>query len=293
MNNQLKAYGFGLGAVLIWSTVASAFKLSLRYLSPTELLFYSVLCSTCLLMVIVLLQGKLRLLMRAGGNQWRVSILFGLLNPFLYYTVLFRAYDLLPAQQAQPINFTWAITLSLLAVPLLGQKLNRYDLIAIFTSYFGVYIISTNGELFSFRFENMSGVILALSSTVIWALYWIFNTKDGRDPVVGLCMNFVISLGFVSLLLWFDGGFRLIPLKGFAGALYVGCFEMGISFVLWLQALKYTNSTAKIANLIFLSPFISLILIHLLVGEEIMPSSLIGLIFIIGGISVQSFGKKT
>ena len=31
MTNQGKAYMYGLVAVLLWSTVASAFKLSLRY----------------------------------------------------------------------------------------------------------------------------------------------------------------------------------------------------------------------------------------------------------------------
>ena len=32
---------------------------------------------------------------------------------------------------------------------------------------------------------------------------------------------------------------------------YVGLFEMGITFVLWLSALKSTNNTARISNLIF------------------------------------------
>ncbi|HCO12391.1 MAG TPA: EamA family transporter, partial [Desulfonauticus sp.] len=45
MVNQKKAYFFGLLTVFIWSTVASAFKLSLRYLTPLQLLFYASLTS--------------------------------------------------------------------------------------------------------------------------------------------------------------------------------------------------------------------------------------------------------
>ena len=62
-------------------------------------------------------------------------VLLGLLNPFLYYLVLFKAYALLPAQQAQPLNYTWAITLSLLAVPLLKQQVRWQEWLALLVSY--------------------------------------------------------------------------------------------------------------------------------------------------------------
>ncbi|MDX1565627.1 MAG: DMT family transporter, partial [Phycisphaeraceae bacterium] len=124
MKNQRLAMTYGLATVLCWSTVASAFKLSLRYLSPVELLFYAVLVSLAVLFAILLLQGKLGELKRLNKVDLQVSLGFGLLNPFLYYLVLFEAYDLLPAQQAQPLNYTWAITLSLLSIPLLKQKIS-------------------------------------------------------------------------------------------------------------------------------------------------------------------------
>ena len=66
-----------------------------------------------------------------------------------------------------------------------------------------------------------------------------------------------------------------------------------VAFISWLMAMKLTESTAKIANLIFISPFLSLVLIHFIVGEKIMISSVIGLIFIIAGLLIQAAtGKK-
>lgn len=47
----------------------------------------------------------------------------------------------------------------------------------------------------------------------------------------------------------------VIPFEGVLGAAYVGLFEMGICFVMWLMAMKLTNNTARISNLIFLSLF--------------------------------------
>ncbi|MBF4426577.1 EamA family transporter, partial [Vibrio anguillarum] len=69
-------------------------------------------------------------------------------------------------------------------------------------------------------------------------------------------------------------------------------FEMGITFVLWLSALKLTQNTARISNLIFASPFISLILLATIIGEAIHPTTLIGLIFIMLGLLVQQMKQK-
>jgi len=41
--NQRKAYFLALLAVLFWSTISSAFKITLRYLNFDNLLFWSVL----------------------------------------------------------------------------------------------------------------------------------------------------------------------------------------------------------------------------------------------------------
>ena len=83
--------------------------------------------------------------------------LLGVLNPLLYYLVLFEAYDLLPAQEAQALNYTWAITLSLLSVPFLGQKLSLQELGAIMLAYLGVLFIATHGNLLALEFSNTTG----------------------------------------------------------------------------------------------------------------------------------------
>ena len=114
MQNQKKAYMYGIVTVLFWSTVATAFKLSLRYLDHFQLLLYSSIVSILVMSIILILQGKISLIFSYTKRQYVRSILLGFLNPFLYYTVLFKAYDLLPAQEAQPLNYTWAITLVVL-----------------------------------------------------------------------------------------------------------------------------------------------------------------------------------
>lgn len=292
MQPQARAYLYGLGTVLLWSTVASAFKLALRYLDPLQLLLYSSLVSTLALAAMLALRGQLGRALVALPSELRRSALLGFLNPFLYYVVLFQAYDRLPAQEAQPLNYTWALTLALLSIPLLKQKLLPTDLAAGAVCYAGVLVIATRGDLASFTLSDPAGVGLALGSTVIWALYWIYNTRDALDPVVRLFLNFLLGLPFILVACLLFSTPVTGSLPGLLGAAYVGLIEMGIAFVLWLTALRLAENTSRVGNLIFLSPFISLVLIHYLVGEDIHPSTLVGLVLIISGLAVQRLGAS-
>ena len=286
MSAQTQAYLYAGLAVFLWSTAATAFKLSLRVLDPIQLLFYAVLTSAVALGVILIARGKWAAVFLCTRRQYVQSLGLGMLNPCAYYLALLRAYDLLPAQEAQPLNYTWAIALALLSIPLLNQKLTRWDVMGGAVSYSGVFVISTRGDVMGFRFSNPLGVGLALFSSALWALYWIFNKRDTRDPVVGLFLNFACALPVVFAICIAFSQVRADPL-GVCGAIYVGLFEMGIAFVLWLSAMKRTESTARIGNLIFLSPFLSLAFIHFLVGEDIFPSTYVGLTLIIAGLIVQ------
>ncbi|EGQ9765140.1 MULTISPECIES: DMT family transporter [Vibrio] len=294
--NERRALGFGLSAVLLWSTVATAFKLTLAEFTPIQMLCIASIISAIALTVICGVQGKLgQLSATFFSNPW-YYLLLGLINPLAYYVILFKAYDLLPASQAQAINYSWAITLTLMAAVFLGQKIRGKDWLACGFSYVGVIVIATQGNLLGMEFESPLGVGLALLSTLLWAGYWILNTKNKADPVVGVLLGFLVAIPFaIGLSLYEGASWQAISAKGWAAVTYVGLFEMGITFVLWLSALKSTQNTARISNLIFASPFISLMLLATIIGEEIHPSTLIGLVLIISGLVIQqvSWGKKT
>jgi drug/metabolite transporter (DMT)-like permease len=284
---QKAAYVYALFAVLLWSSVASAFKLTLRSLSVIELLLISNITSVFALLIIAMMTGKLKGLRSFGRVDILQSALFGLFNPFLYYLVLFSAYDLLPAQQAQAINYTWAITLSLLAVPILKQKLSQNDVLGLLIAYFGVLIISSQGNLTSFENTNLTGVAYALLSTLIWALYWVLNVRQNKEPICRLLLNFSFGLVFVLVYYFATADINPVSLKGVLGAVYIGIFEMSLTFYLWLNALRLSKNTARISTLIFLSPFLSLVFIHYLVGEDIKLATFAGLIVIIIGVLIQ------
>jgi drug/metabolite transporter (DMT)-like permease len=199
---------------------------------------------------------------------------------------------MLPAQEAQAINYTWAITLSFMAVPILKQRLKAADYIAAAACYFGVLYISTRGQIGSLEFSNISGVAFALLSTIIWALYWLLNTKDKRPSLIGLTLNFAFALPLIVIYAGTTGELSHWDHGGVWGAIYIGLFEMGLSFVLWNKALKLTSNASQVANLIFLSPLLSIIWLSQFAGEPILRSTLIGLAFILVGLFIQNVSKK-
>lgn len=295
MNGQKKAYLYAVTAVIFWSTVASAFKITLRHLGFIDMLLYASSVSAATLAVILMAQGKAGQLRACTTGEVLRSAFLGLLNPFLYYLILFKSYELLPAQEAQPLNYTWPIMLTVMSAVMLRQRISAASLAAIAVSFTGVLVISTHGDIFGLKFANPAGAVLAVSSSLIWALFWILNVKDRRDEVVKLFLSFFFgSIYTLMAKAALIGEFSFPPAAGLAGAAYIGLFEMGITFLVWLKALSASKTAAQVSNLVYLSPFISLFLISIVVGEKILASTIVGLVLIVSGIIIQQYaGIKT
>ncbi|HKJ43901.1 MAG TPA: DMT family transporter [Sunxiuqinia sp.] len=294
MKSQKAAIGWALLAVLLWSTVASAFKLALLGLNPFQLIFVASIVSLLTFLLIILFQGKFSLLIKMNQRQLLLSAGQGLFNPFLYYLVLFKAYDLNPAQVTQSLNMIWPITLALLSAPMLGHKIGWRNLWGILLSFLGVVFIASQGSVEGFYNTNLFGALLALGSSVIWSLYWLFSVKDERDKLIVFFWNFLFGIVYLFLFGLIDPSpnFPIHLDRSFLVAVYVGLFELGITYVVWMKALQTSENNAVTGNFIFLMPFLSLIFIHFILKEVIYMTTFLGLVFILLGIFVQQFKRK-
>lgn len=288
-SNQNKAYLFAGIAIFFWSTVATAFKLALEHLEPIQLVFYSTLFSVIVLFFITLIQGKLNLIKDFSRSDLLRCAFLGLLNPCLYYIILFKGYDILPAQEAMVINFSWPIMIVILSIPILKQKIDIKSFLSIIVCYVGVVVIASKGDVFSMQFENSLGVVYILITTVIWSLFWLFNTKNSNDSVVSLFLIFLFSLPYILIITYFSDSFVIPSLKGVIGSAYIGLFEMGISVVLWQSALKISTTVSRVASLVFITPFLSLLILHFVLKEDILASTIFGVILICSGLILQKY----
>ena len=288
-SSQKKAYLFAGIAIFFWSTVASAFKLALEHLEPIQLVFYSTLFSVIVLFFIALIQGKIGLIKSFSKRALMQCAFLGLLNPCLYYIILFKGYDILPAQEAMVINFSWPIMIVILSIPILKQKIDIKSFLSIIVCYVGVVVIASKGDVFSMQFENSLGVVYILITTVIWSLFWLFNTKNSNDSVVSLFLIFLFSLPYILIITYFSDSFVIPSLKGVIGSAYIGLFEMGISVVLWQSALKISTTVSRVASLVFITPFLSLLILHFVLKEDILASTIFGVILICSGLILQKY----
>lgn len=292
MIDQKRSYLFAILTILFWSTSATAFKLTLNYLNYELLLIFSSFFSFLILFIYNLFSIKeKKMFINIKQSGLKNSLLLGFLNPFFYYLILFKAYSLIPAQLAQPINFCWPIALVLLSIPLLGQKISLKSVLYLLISLTGVIFISMKGSLFSFTFNDLPGIILAFFSTFIWAFYWILNLKQKKYQQSIILMNnflcgtiYCLIFLLIKYFIFKYDNFPIISIKGVLGALYIGLFEMGLAFLAWNKALSLSESTEKIASLIYLVPILSLSVVAIVLGETIYYTTIIGLLLIIAGI---------
>ena len=269
--------------------MATAFKWALEFNTPMALITLAATVSWGFFGVRVVVAGSLKSVHEMKSGVVLSCLLLGLLNPAFFYWILFTAYDLLPAQDAMAINYTWGLTLPLVASVFSRTLPTKYETGLALLSYLGILVIATSGNLGALEFDRPAGVALALLSTVIWSLSWVINSRiidaNKIDPELALFLNFSAALPLLWIVTVLAGQMPTTSMGSLLGGIYIGLFEMGIAFVLWMRAMRLTDNPLRISSLIFLAPPLSLLLIGTVLNEAIAGSTLVGLVIILMGLA--------
>lgn len=289
MSNDKKALLYAGIAVLSWSTVATMFKITLRYLSTFEMLLVASFSALAVIALSLTMLKRWKAVRKLSAKEWLWFSAVGLLNPVVYYLVLFKSYDLLPAQVAQPINYFWPIVLLVMLAIIGRQPIAKIKYAGMALSLGGVTLISLGTSGFSGLQLNVSGLLLAFLSAFLWATYWIVNKLNKQvDGIVALFPVF-LSGSVYLLIAALVMRVTIISVPGVLSAMYVGVFEMGIPFIFFGLALRNTNNPSLVNQMCYLSPFLSLFFISLFLGEKISPATYAGLSLIVGGILFNEY----
>ncbi len=217
----------------------------------------------------------------------------GMLNPTMYYLVLFKSYELLPAQIAQPINYMWPVVLSVMLAIFARQRIPAFKFAGMAISLAGVAVISVGPGQLTGVSLSVLGLTLGIGSAFVWATYWLINRMNAEtDQIMSLFLNFFFGTIYLLMIAPFMK-IEISSLQGVLAAVYSGLFEMTIPFIFFGIALKKTDNPALINHLCYLSPFLSLFIIHLILGESIYSTTYIGLALIVGGLLFNEYiGKR-
>ena len=281
-----KEYIFAGISIIFWGSSAAVSALMLESLSSFAVLFYGSILASAFLFVLCALTGRLKKLKEIPLKDWIFMIALGVLGMFLYNWFVYMGLQRLKAQQAFIINYLWPILIVLFSCVFLGQKMNLRKSVALLLSFIGVAIVATEGSLQGLGDINLFGVAACLAAAVSYALFSVFNIKVTCDKFAATMIYYATS-AILSLILLLTGeGIPMLSLPQWGGMLWYGVLVSGVSYSTWALALDH-GDTAKISNLAYITPFVSLVYTYFLLGEAIVLSSFVGLGFIIAGVIIQ------
>lgn len=157
-----------------------------------------------------------------------------------------------------------------------------------FCSFIGIIILSTGSQ--NITKENTTlGIISCIIAAACYGLFSVLNKKADYNQNISMMVIWFSVAIYSTILGLITEEWKPIEGSQWLGMIWLGVVIDAVAYLLWALALKGIDNTAKIANLTYLTPFLSLIISAIVLKEQISLRSIIALIFIIGGILIQSF----
>jgi drug/metabolite transporter (DMT)-like permease len=279
-----RTYCLAATAILFWSSVATVTKLLMGSLTSVQVLSVSALFATVFLLVANAVTGRLRLLRDYRPRDYLRTVLIGLPGTFFYYMFYYAGASMLPASQAFIINYLWPIMSVVFACLLLGERLTPRRVLAILLSFLGVAVVM-GGGLLGGDF-SLLGALLCVLGAISYGIYTALNQRAHYDKMLSMMFYYGTAFLLTAVINLALGDLPTLTLPVLLGLAYNGILTMAVANTAWLLALS-GGRTAKVSNLAYITPFLSLIWTALFLRGEITVFSILGLLVIVLGILLQ------
>ena len=287
-----KNYIYAIITVFIWSTMAAVVKKILYDIPNLEALSVSSIFAFLFLLIMNLKTGVIKEIKKYSVKDYIVISGLGFLGLFLYSALYYYGLAQLTSQEACILNYLWPMMLVIFSCIILKEKLTFTKGMAMLCSFCGLIILSLGKDGYSVGNTTL-GIISCILAAACYGLFSVLNKKaDYNQNISMMVIWFVVAVcAMVSGLM--TETWVVIEGKQWFGILWLGIVTDAVAYLLWALALKGVENTAKIANLAYLTPFLSLMVSAVFLKEKIQLRAFIALIFIIGGILLQNLYEYT
>ena len=282
-----KQHLYGVIAILIWATAAPTAKALLSGLPNYEAIAIPCLFAAAFMLTANTLNGKIRLLRRCTAKELAIMAGLGVLGPFLNAAFYYEGLTRLSSQEACVMNYLWPIMLVLFSVLLLGERMTGAKAAAMLCSFAGVAVMSSGGAAQSGGGRPM-GIVCCILGAVCYGLFSVLNKKANLDQTVTMMVLWPTTAACALLAgalteTW-------VPIRGmqWLGLAWLGIASNAVAYLLWAWALGGERETAFIANLAYLTPFLSVVISAIFLKEGLQLRALAALVLIVGGILLQN-----
>lgn len=244
-----------------------------------------------MLLIINIINGAIKEMKRYRLKDYLKMSGLGFLGLFMYSALYYYGIAVLSSQEACILNYLWPMMIVLFACLLLRETLTVKKAIAMVMSFAGIVVL-TLGSGGGSSGNRLFGIIACVAAAVCYGLFSVLNKKHSLNQSVTM-MWIWLTVAVCSAVsgLIFEAW---QPITGWqwAGVAWLGIVVNAVAYLLWALALKGARDSAKIANLAYLVPFLSIVLSALILKEQIACTAAIALVLIIGGILLQSIQIK-
>lgn len=214
-----------------------------------------------------------------------IILVIAFLSITIYHSFLSFGIVTVKAGSASLIVGSGPIFTALLATLILKEHLRSYGWIGIFISFIGIALISI-GEGGGFNIDPRAILILAAAFSTSLA-FVIQKPYLNRYKPLDFA-TYVIWTGTLFLLIFLPGFFsqvRSAPIESTLAIVYLGIFPAGISYLTWTYTLSRVPASIA-TSFLAVSPFLSILIAWLWLGEIPGSLSIIGGIIAIFGVTL-------
>ena len=282
--------------IFMWSTIAVVSKLLLGLFNNFQVLWVSSFFGSVMLLVLNTAAGIIKQLKHFKLRDYLTVLMAGLPGTFLYYVFYYAGTAILPsASQAFIINYLWPIMSVVFACVINKEKMTFRKAIAISVSFLGIAIV-TSKDLFQPSGGDISviliGALMCVLGAVSYGLFTALTNRFNYEKSLIIMVSFIATFLITTVINAVNGDLFIPQGIEILGFVWNGIFVMALASTGWALALQL-GDTVKISNLAYITPFLSLVWVSLVLKEELSILSVIGLIVIVGGIFIQLKEKKS
>jgi len=248
--------------------------------------------SIIILSIVILTSGRAKIFRSYKKKDYAAMFIMGAAGIFPYTALYYLAFSLAPADAGNIniINYTWPVWVIILSVFFLKEPLTLKKIMGILLSFAGVYLIISNGNMKGLQVHHsahyMPAYLSAGAGAFFWGLFSVLSKRCRFEPLSSLLIYNISAFLFFTVIVLVFAGLKTPSINEWILLFILGGCINGLGYLFWILALRY-GDTARIANLVYLTPFIALVYIYIFRGTRIHAFQFAGLTLIVAGPVIQ------